>query len=307
MNDVLGTRDGLYRRDGDDVTHVFGEGPVGVASGPELTIARAESSLYCERDDSWDQVDVPADDVTMVDVHGESIHVGGRDPLSLFTSSDSGRSWSQRTLPELSPATRWLSGDGPTVVDDAGGRIASVVDTGELLAVGVERAGVFCWVDGRWQKRSDGLHEDVHELLALDEQSWYATTGGGLYRTDSAGRRWRHVDTGQRFQQYTYYHGLAEHDGTVFVAGGSNMPGEWGPHGADCLVFRLEDGTLVEDDTPDPKEYVWCLASVDGDLYAGTVTQDLDQAGTAPGRLLVRDDGTWTPVVETPAGITSLG
>lgn len=301
----LGTRDGLYSWDGSGVTHVLGDGPVEVAASRGETVARTTAAVYRAAPDGWEPVDLPTDAPTGLATGDGVVHVGATDPVELLSSYDGGHSWERQPLPDLPPATRWLSGEGPTVVDSAGGRIGAVVDTGDVLAVGVERAGVFVRADGDWEKRSDGLHEDVHELLAVDETTWYATTGGGFYRTDRAGERWRHLDTGQRFQQYTYYHALAEYDGTVYTAGGAHMPGDWGEHGADCLLFRLEDDRLVEDGTPDPEEYCWCLATVAGDLYAGTVTQDLDQSGTVPGRLLRRSEGGWDPVVEAPAGITS--
>lgn len=314
MSDALlvGTRDGLYRVDGDGSHERCLEAPARVTRTATLgPVAIAGDRLHTA-ETGWEPVLEGPRRLTAVGEAGGRVLVGTAAP-PLLLASDDGTDWTTVELPDRPAARRHLAGEG-TVVTDADGppvkHVSGLPDRPRAVAVGLEGDTLLVSRDeGRtWRERARGLGADVHRVLARGPRTWLAATGNGLYRTRGAGRRWTRLDTSQRYQQYTYYHGVAVHEGRPYAAGGAHMPGSWtGPAGAEGVILRFgPDGPVHEPYPGGPAAYPMALASVRGTLHAGTVAQDLDEPGTTPGRLLRRVDGTWETVTRLPAGIRSV-
>lgn len=251
-----------------------------------------------------ESVSTPTDDPTHLAVDDRGLVVGGRDPLAVHTETDG--DWETVPLPSLPAARRWSDGEA-IVVSPAGGQVSDTVRTADELVVAVERTGVFRHRDCDWTPWHRGLAEDVHDLRRTPD-GWLAATGQGLYRAAELGAPWRRLDTGQLFQGYTYFHEFARHDGAVVTSGGRRMPGDWRDDDAEALLFRIGDGRspLRAAATPDTTEYVWALARLDGRLYAGTATADVDAPERATGVVYRRDGDDWARVCRLPSPVVSL-
>ena len=308
---LIGTRDGYsrLRADASEPTRVPGySGTVTVVAGPRTTYAVTSEGVVRDAATDPTAVPVPTDDPTHLaaDEHGPI--VGGRDPLAIHVARDPTGAWTTHELPDLDPATRWTS-DGARVVSEAGGRVSDTLRVREGIAVAVERTGVLVWTGDGWTTRHHGLAEDVHDLYRVARDEWLAATGHGLYRTTDAGHAWHRLDTGQRFQRYSYFHEFAVHDDTIYTSGGRHVPGGWEGRGAEALLFRVgtDRSPLREANTPEPDEYAWALAGGES-LLVGTATGDLDGAATADGVVYERPapDADWRTVCRVPAPITSV-
>lgn len=308
---LIGTRDGYYRlpAGASEPTCVPGSsGTATVVAGPQTTYAVTSDGVVSDAATDPAPVSLPTDDPTHLAADERGLIVGGRDPLAIHVADDPASGWTTHELPELDPATRWTA-DGPTVVSEAGGRVSDTIRVEDRIAVGVERTGLLVWTGDGWETRHRGLAEDVHDLHQIGPEEWLAATGHGLYRTTDAGDGWHRLDTGQRFQGYTYFHGFAVHDGTYYTSGGRHMPGGWEGRGAEALLFRIGEGRspLREADTPDPDEYAWALAGGEA-LTVGTATGDVDDPAGAEGVVYERPapDADWRTVCRVPAAVTSV-
>src|SRR5258708_4001416 len=92
---------------------------------------------------------------------------------------------------------------------------------------------------------SDGVYEDIHPVAgdSRDSRRLYATTGGGFYLSNNAGKSWDRVTRGLN-RTYTIPLLVSAPDrDDLFTAAAMGPPPSWrvGPTGADAMLFRSAD------------------------------------------------------------------
>ncbi|WP_435361310.1 WD40/YVTN/BNR-like repeat-containing protein [Haloarchaeobius sp. DFWS5] len=309
MTLVIGTHDGVYRvTDGFDTVERTLDATVHrVRRFDAGLFAAADTGLYRSPDGvEWAKVESFAGEVvsTAVSPTGSHWYVGTK-PAALYVSEDEGVTWNEvESFQGLPSRERWRD---RAPGDDAGVRtIAIHQGAPDRLVVGVEPGGVHSSVDrGRtWNERCDGVHDDVHHVLAQGVDEYVASTGGGLYRTTDAGRTWLRQDTDFRDFWFTYFREAFHHDGTLYVAANG-----WGPAQPGGALLEWPDDEDVPNRVPYPGEkdsFVVSWAVDDGELYAGTmdVTDGFGQHEEA--RVLKRIDTGWMEVGRVPASARSM-
>lgn len=171
-------------------------------------------------------------------------------------------------------------------------------DSPDQVVAGVEPAGVHVSTDGgeTWHPRREGVHEDVHSLHIVDDGTYVAATGRGLYRTADAGRSWDRLDDAvdQRYFRTAY-----QHDGVLYASGACVPPSErWETSEADPALFVCRDGrTLQRIEAPAPDEVVVGWTSVGGTLVSATHR----------GNVFRQDGADWQSVCTIPSPETIPG
>jgi hypothetical protein len=161
--------------------------------------------------------------------------------------------------------------------------LSTIVVDGDRLVVGVEIGGIAVSHDrgATWEARNDGLFDDVHVVVAVDE-TLYATTGMGCFLSPDEGRHWTWASDGID-RGYTL--GLARAGDALFVGAASGPPPLWDAGGPEAAIFRAHAPAAslrwerVFDDFAGAVERN-CLAA-SGDLVV---------AGTTAGELLLSRD-----------------
>jgi len=304
---LAGTDDGVYRTTGprfESAEKVLDAGRVVRVrrfDGWDGAFAAAKSGLYRSTDggDSWTDLGVPREEVYSVlgDPAGERLYAGTH-PAHLYVSEDGGDSWRElEAFQDLPSREEWYT---PRHRDEAHVRsLGAHPDAPDRVVAGVEVGGVHVSDDNgeTWTERKEGVHDDVHHVLALTPDEYVAACGGGLYRTRDAGETWTRLD---RDLDHTYFRESFAADGVLYAAAARSSPGAWqGERGADAALFESQSdgGTFEALAYPGrPEEVVLAWTAGDGDVVAATNR----------GRVLVRDLDGWVQGGKLPAGVRSL-
>lgn len=263
-------------------------------------LVASETGLHHSRSGAtWTDLGVPLAEVYAVAAgpEGERIYAGTH-PAHIYASEDRGRSWREllgfRALPSRD---EWHT---PRHRGEAHVRSLHVhPEAPDRVIAGVEVGGVHVSDDRgeTWEERREGVHDDVHHVLVRSPDEYVASCGGGLFRTETAGRSWTRLD-GEL--DHTYFREAFFRDGTLYAAAARDAPPSWnGPKGADAALYESTDGGDSFERVPyegEPEEVVLAWAGADGDVIAGT----------NEGRILVREDGGWVTAGRVPAGVSSL-
>jgi photosystem II stability/assembly factor-like uncharacterized protein len=197
---LVGTRDGVYRSVEGPSGHfdqVLDSGDVPrVRAFPSVdgVFAATKTGLYRSVDGgtNWTALDVPTTEVYSVGASSDGSRLyAGTHPARLYVSTDGGRSWRElEGFQDLPSRTRWHT---PRHRNEAHVRSLGV-DPGapDRLIAGVEVGGVHVSEDRgeTWIERREGLHDDVHHVLVVGPETYVASCGDGLYRTETAGEHW---------------------------------------------------------------------------------------------------------------------
>lgn len=297
---LIGTSEGVYRAPGGDASAaepVLDSPDVyRLRSLPGLdgVFAAARDGLYRSLDggDAWTDEGVPAAPVAAVAASpdGRTLYAGTVDPADVYGSECGGDGWTRcdglRRFPDRD---RWDNFTGGARVralrtdPDAPGRVVA----------GVEAVGVFVSGDGgeSWERRSRGVHQDVHDLLDLGDGAWVASTGRGLYRTDDAGRTWLRLDTDRDRFWYSYYREAFAHDGVLYASAQDRSAARHDAGAGGVLLESVDGGRTLERVAfpGGDEDFVTAWTAYDGSVYAGTYG----------GRVLRRGDG-WEQVGSVP-------
>lgn len=263
--------------------------------------ACSKTGLYHSTDggNNWSELGVPREEVysVLVDPDDERLYAGTH-PAHLYVSEDDGESWRELDgFQELPSREEWYT---PRHRNEAHIRsLGAYPDTPDRVIAGVEVGGVHVSEDcgERWTERRDGVHDDVHHVLIRDSEEYVASCGGGLYRTQDAGRSWSRLD---EELSHRYFREATAHDDRLYAAAARSSPGTWdGESGADGALFVSEDDgeTFTSVSYPGAPEEV---------ILAWTATDSTLVAGTNEGRVLLGHTDDWETAGQVPAGIRSL-
>ncbi|HEY5012355.1 MAG TPA: hypothetical protein VIK61_06570 [Acidimicrobiia bacterium] len=162
--------------------------------------------------------------------------------------------------------------------------LSTIVVDGDRLIVGVEIGGVAVSHDrgATWEARNEGLFDDVHVVVAVDE-TLYATTGMGCFLSHDEGRHWTWASDGID-RGYTL--GLARTDDGLVVGAASGPPTLWDAGGPEAAIYhaRAGVGSLLWEDVFDEFS-----GAVERNCLAAR--GELVVAGTTAGELLLSRDG----------------
>ncbi|WP_435345433.1 WD40/YVTN/BNR-like repeat-containing protein [Haloarchaeobius sp. HRN-SO-5] len=307
MSLLIGTLGGAYLlpNDGSDPIRTLDATVHRLRSFDVGCFAATSEGLYRTTDgQTWQSVGTSTCDVTSVVLSpdGERLYVGMK-PAAVYVTSDEGATWSELdSLQTLPDRDRWrdrAQGEGACV------RTMVVhPNAPDRLAVGIEPGGVYLSVDGgeTWTSRSNGVHDDVHHLLALDVDEYVAACGNGFYRTEDAGRTWVRQDTDFRDFWYTYFRETIRHDGTLYTAANG-----WGPAEPSGALFEVTGDDVARVPYPGENDsFVVSWAEDRGTLYAGTMDVTDGFGRYDPGRILRRESSGWFEVATVPAAPRTL-
>lgn len=324
---LIGTTAGVLRApDGDvgaaqrtlDAEGVF---RVRTFEATEGVFAASEDGLFRSTDhgETWTDLGVPAEAVTAVlaDPTGERLYAGTRPP-AVYVSEDGGQSWRESEGFARLPKDDWRNlgklDRGPDGVQVRS--LAADPRAPDRIVAGVESVGVFVGgVDGRsptargteshgvrgetWVERAEGLHADVHHVLALDAETYVAACGRGLYRTRDAGRTWVKLDTDHDLFWYTYYREAFVRDGVLYAGAQDRSEARHRDEASATVVESGDEGRTLElaAHPGDDSEFAAAWTAVDGRVVAGT----------SGGRVIVRDDSEgWQTVGTVPGKVRAL-
>lgn len=318
MTILLGTQDGVYRAESvkfHDVKRVLDSGvTLNVRSSEEYgAFASSKTGLYHSTDDgnTWTKLPVPEKEVYDAAVSPDGTHwYAGTHPAHIFVSTDEGNSWNDRTaFQELPSRDQWHTPRhrGLSHVRS----LAVHPDTPALLIAGVEVGGIHVsqdygktWAERREDlihDRRDDLQYDVHHVLAISESKYVISCGGGLYRTESAGRSWTRleVDPWRQYATESYYS-----DSTLYASVQTHPPRL--PMGnqsqieeVDASLVTSTDGGTSFQKQPypgEPRDYVYAWTASNGRVLAGTIR----------GHILTQDGDGWVLVEKIPSWIRSM-
>jgi photosystem II stability/assembly factor-like uncharacterized protein len=300
----VGSVDGVWRIDERDAR---AERVLAAGAGP-LTVwrlKRAGGAIHAATDvglfrssdggHTWDNLDVPTAPVFSVAISPTGRVYAGTHPPRLYVSTAG--EWTECDALQDQPSRPdW---DSPVHEQGQVRHLDVPPERPARVVAGVERGGVHV-SDSRgetWEERRDGVWDDIHHLHRVDETTYYASTGTGLYRTADTGRSWTRLDD---TLERSYFREAVVHEGTLYAAATMGPSTTWcGPTGAAGALFESTDRGETVQSVPYPgagTEAVLAWASDGSRVYGGT-----DR-----GRVLVRDDDGWHQWASVPAGIRSL-
>ena len=259
--------------------------------------AATESGLYHSRDSTaWTDLGVPETEVCAVCASpaGDRLYAGTR-PARVYVSESvssgvpdrGGLEWRELDGFGDLRSREWRKDRHDDVAQVRS--LCTHPDAPERVVAGVEVGGVHVSDDGgeTWDARNEGVHDDVHHLLAASADRFVASTGFGLYRTTDAGRSWTRLD---RNVERRYFRESFETGGVLHAGGAHGSSSTWEeetPH----ALFECRDGDAlepVESPVPDELFVGWC--SIGGDLLAATHR----------GTLLLKRNGDWRTAGRVP-------
>lgn len=293
---LVGTHEGLYRvpREPFESTEQLLDGRINDLWRGDSWYAATDAGLFESTDgEQWQRQSV-AESVVAVTGDGACVFAGTY-PARVF-ARDATEEWQEaEQFRACADTGRWA--DRSPRSDGSQVRSIAVDPTGRIVA-GVEVGGALVSEDrgATWTDRSEGLHDDVHELHPVGAEEFVAATGNGLYRTTNAGQSWQRLDTDFRDFWYNYHRTVTTHDGSLFTSAAG-----WGPDTGTGGVFRYDDDGVDRIETPvDTGFLVGCAVASEG-LYAVTL-QCGDGFGQSHPAEVVRYDGEWTTLGTVPAG-----
>ena len=206
----------------------------------------------------------------------ENTHVyAGIEPAKLFSSLDQCKTWHElKSLNNVSSAKEWHSPWGPA---DLSTIVFHPRDVRSMY-VGIEVGGVLKSSDegANWKEISNGLHQDVHCLAVnyYNPKIIFAATGGGIYRTVSAGELWADIGHGidMKYAIAVTIHPAKPNITYLAIA--------MGPPGNQALLYKSEDygerWTMLHNGLPYPmlkgvrRRALIVNSAAPAEVYAGT-------------------------------------
>jgi hypothetical protein len=315
---LIGTQDGVYRSQRDDLNEIERVLDSEVTLGVHMfeahgSFAASKTGLYhsVDQGQTWDRLDVPRDEVYAVAVSPDGSRLyAGTHPAHVYVSTDEGRTWTElEGFQELPSRSQWHTPRhrGKSHVRSLGVH----PDAPDRLIAGVEVGGIHVsddsgetWTErreGLELEREDDLQYDVHHVLVVTADEYVVSCGGGLYRTNDAGHSWTRLDTslpGSYFQEAFSYRG------TLYAAAQTLPPtlpigSTYDKQMVNASLFESTDGG----NTFESKSYP---GAPDEFIYAWTETEGRVLAGTTEGRVIVRENDTWTTLGHVSRWIRSL-
>lgn len=314
---LIATQDGVYRVNNpwtDDIEFVLDSGATLGLQATEIGVfAASKTGLYrsVDQGQTWNRLNVPRTEVFTVAVSPDLTRLyAGTHPAHMFVSMDKGSSWSElESFQDLPSRHTWHT---PRHRNKSHVRSIGVhPDLPELIIAGVEVGGVHVsddygktWEERRKDldgERTDDLQFDVHHVLALSADEFVISCGGGLYRTCNAGRRWTklNVDPIRAYFQSSHYHG-----GTLFAAAQTLPPSL--PFGSNLSNDRVDARLFESNDSGESFEKVAYPGEPEEFVYAWASGRQKLCAGTTGGRIMVREQGSWSSVAHVPEWVRSL-
>lgn len=303
-----GTHDGLYTVENGTVDLELDCGRVwSIAVDGTFVIAATKDGLYwSEGGASWTNSQIDGEPTAVVSVEGELLV--GTTPVGVYRGSvrqEGNRFTPVGDLAAHPHSQRW---NDRAQTDHSSVRTLTLHPADGILA-GLEPGGVYAFDGEFWRQYGDGVHDDVHDLLVLDDGDVVAATGNGLYRT-SNGEQWIRLDVDFRDFWANYFREAVAHEGRLITSG--NHVGPEAPGGS--VLDGPVDGdertdTFGLDARPVPTAepaFVISWAVDDGVLYGGTMVVGETFKQDEPAQLLAKSADGWESVAELPAGITAL-
>jgi hypothetical protein len=282
---IAGSDDGIYRlrgvheSDGPDVQKVLDSGRVRrvrAFEGVDGVVAATETGLYHSPDGTdWRNLGVPREKVYAVGAGGtgKRLYAGTR-PAHVYVAQTDGGPLDELEWRELDGFQELPSRDEwrlPRHENIAQVRDVHVLPTSpDRVVAGVEVGGVHVSTDGgdTWTERTEGVHDDIHELHVVGPGELAAATGYGLFHTSDTGRSWTRLDQG--FDQ-RYFRAVIAVDDVLYAAGALANSSTWEDDDTDPMLFASHDAETVEPIAhPRPDEMVTGMTAVDGVLFAAT-------------------------------------
>ena len=176
----------------------------------------------------------------------------GTQPASLFRSRDFGRSWAELPSMRQVPSAKCWTFPAPPHLAHTKMMVFDPRDPNTFY-VAIEQGALLLTHDGgaswreldSYSRPDDKFRCDVHQVLLLPStpDTVFMSTGVGLYKSMDAGETWERL-TGVDFRlSYPDHLALSPDDGSLFMAGAKNEPGEWRrTHIAETGVVRSRDG-----------------------------------------------------------------
>jgi len=300
---LVGTHGGLYRvpREPFESPEQLLDGRINDLWRGDSWFAATEAGLFRSVDgETWTRQPIPESAISVTG-SGDRLFVGTY-PADVFIGERDGDAWTWTAageFREVADTDRWR--DRSPRADGSEVRSLAVGSAGRLVA-GIEVGGALVSTDDgeTWTDRSDGLHDDVHELLAVGDGEFVAATGNGLYRTVDAGRAWQRLDTDFRDFWYNYHRTVARYEGDLFTSAVG-----WGPDDGTGATFIYTPDGIERIETPLDAAVIVGCAVTDSCLYAVTLGCR-DGFGQSVPSELVRYDGEWDVLGTVPAGGRTL-
>lgn len=284
---LIGSDDGVYRvsrideSPSPEATKTLDAGRVvrlRQFEGVSGVFAATESGLYRSLDGKqWTELDVPREKVYAVVASSadERLYAGTR-PAHVYAADlvdDDGTAAVDAGWYELDEFQKLPSREEWQLPrhDDLAQVRDLCVDpvVSDRVVAGVEVGGVHVSDDGgeTWSERSEGVHDDVHELHVVDASEYVAATGDGLYRTSDAGQTWKRLD---REVPQSYFRRAFSTDGVVYASAALSNSSTWEDDDADPALFACYGDGLKPIEIPNEDETVTGMTAVDGDLVVAT-------------------------------------
>ena len=185
---------------------------------------------------------------------GGTVLYAGTEPVALYRSEDYGVTWRDApAIAHVPGCEKWMFPAPPNIahtkaisIDVRDPRIVyAAVEQGALLK---SEDGGTSWREiASYHKEDDFWYKDVHRIVQLGTRpdTFYMTTGMGLYRSTDDAKTWRQLTGRENFRIAYPDHLLVSplDERVLFLAGALHDPGVWrSSHYADGGVMVSRDG-----------------------------------------------------------------